>query len=856
MIFLQTNNFTEEISSPQNVSYELNNSLKNYFYIDDPAPYENILIAELGFNFRIQKCLTDNGYNNLADLLNASRKKLRSLKNFGRVSFKSLLETLSKFFDSRGEKVSVKTLQFTEEKLAAFKNPSAPAIEKFFSELPDEIKNKKVRFYLPACDLTESNSFTALPEDLTVANFPAHFADNPSKFDAEELKIFAAAMYFDVKAFTKKFFADLFKSKREFDMIILRAEKSTLVSIGKNFGVTRERIRQVELKSIKKFLNKQNAVKKIICFMYALTDGKSFITPNDLKNFLDEKDAEILQFFAVKTNFQCDDFYFDNEINSFVFHNKNALENDDLIKNLPDVMEETVFDETITNLAREKNCSAELIKTKLLKIYNHSGKFFHRDRLNLTFKCAYVLKENFPDGYKVGNKNFYSRFIQCFKKIFGKNSYITQRALDALIAKVGVLCSRGKYIHADFVHVPPEIIERIKNFIENSDRTAIFYKEIFGTLKNYFVGTQITNRYFLQGVIKLYNLPYTFRKDYITKADEIDMAKEFDNFVAERGEVTIKEIKENFRSLTDTNVNFLLLRCPEVIRAGNGKIIYSSRLNLQENDFEPIKNFLNQNCSKPLTSRALFNLFSEYFADFMARNEIQSHNKLFDVLRYMFPDDFNFSRPFISTIDLKNLNNKKVLLDFLKDIDEIKTKDLVALCEENQMYHSAKNYLIEILRPNFIRRDEFTLIRPESIGVTDEIIFAVAETIRAEIEKNGGWKAIHLFSGYDKLPQLKISWNSFLLEGVIMLAEDPPYRLRIPSASIKVSSAIFISEEFVAPDFESFLIKILVNEHAKNPFHSEAEIFDWLNMQGLCNKKLPMFLEHGKALEILGEQNA
>ena len=142
-------------------------------------------------------------------------------------------------------------------------------------------------------------------------------------------------------------------------------------------------------------------------------------------------------------------------------------------------------------------------------------------------------------------------------------------------------------------------------------------EEIFESLKEIFIDTQITNHYFLQGVIKFYKLPYILRKDYLKKSDETDMAEEFEKFVIEIGEVSTQEIK---------------------------------------------KNFLQKNCVAPINSRKLFDLFFEKFPEFMARNDIQNHNKLFDVLQYMFRDDFNFSRPYISMEDIKKISNKKILL--------------------------------------------------------------------------------------------------------------------------------------------------------------------------------------------------
>lgn len=889
LLNFQEQKSSEEILPPQNNFDGQEDSLQKYLKIDALSPYENVLISEMDFNARVQNCLSSNGYRTLAELLKSSQQELSSLRNFGKGSFDNLISTLKKFFTPQKKEILTKPLRLANEELDEFLRNAAlnhapqidliiSAFKKFsdlvtiksaFRNLPEEFRDKRVRSFFLACGLKKNNFFVDLPDDLTLSELPEYLSENNFDFDVDELKKFADELNFDVRVATKKMLTNLFENERGFEIVRRRAEGATLEQLGKKFGVTREGIRQIEAKLAIRFRHPKNGAKKIFYFIHALTDGKFFLTLDDAKNFLDDKDAEMIWFFVIKAlkdeenrgikKFNYDKesdteiFNYDKESNAFVFHHGAMLDEDMLIKNLPDIMEETSFEETIINLAREKNYPLDLIKIKVSKIYKRSGKFFHRVRLTPTFKCEYILKERFPNGYKISDETYYSRFIRYLQEIFDEKTPTNQRALGALISTIGVLCDRGKYIHPDFVHIPPEVMERVKNFIDNSERTAIYYKAIFESLKNIFVGTQVTNRYFLQGIIKFYKLPYTLCKDYLTKVSGVDMVSEFYNFVAKHPEFSLQEIKDNFISLTDASINFFLQHHPLVIRIGDGNFINTLCLDLREEDFEQIESFLRQNCSTPINSRILFDLFFERFADFMTRNEIQNHNKLFGILQYMFRDEFNFARPYISMEDIKNVSNKKILLRILEDVDEIEIEDLVGICEENGIHYVARTYLIDSLRPDFVRVDEFTLMRPESIGVTDEIISAVVESIQSAIGQNGGWQSAQTFEDYEWLPQLEISWNSFLLESVATLAEDVLYKIKVPSTSTNFSLAIFVAEEFAEDDYQSFLTKILIAEHNKEPFRTEKEIFDWLKMRGLCNKRLPKFLQEGRAFEILGE---
>ena len=884
LLNFQEQKSSEEILSSQNTFDEQEDSLQKYFKIDDLSPYENVLISELDFNTRVQRRLKFNGYKTLADILTVSQRNFCGLRNFGQGSFDNLISTLKKFFTTRKKELPAKTLRLANEELDEFLREAAlrhdpqidlivAAFEDFSSSwrknsflhnifnskikiLPVEIKNKKVSLFLCTYNFKHGEFFDELPDDLTLVDFPKWLAENALTFNEDELINFVDGLNVDLRDFAKKITSDLFKNEREFEIIRRRAQKETLEEIGKTFDITRERVRQMEKKTIERFYYRRSDAKKLFYFLHAVTDGKYILKLDDVKNFLNESDAEIIYFLAAKANLDNEIFSYDKEKKVFIFFDGDSGNDFDdlkLLENLPDFIDEETFTETIEFLACEKNCSPELIKTKLSSFYNRSGKIFHRGKLTVIFKFGYILKERFPNGYKIADETFYARFIRYLQEIFDEETLPTQHNVDATIGKIAVLCDRGKYIHPDFVNILPEIMERVKKFVDNSDRTAIFYKEIFESLKSLFANTQITNHYFLQGAMKFYKLPYTLRKDYLTKVDEMNMGKEFEQFVRDRGEVSAQEIKENFISFKDFNIAFLVGRCPEIIRIGDGILIHATHLDLHEEDFEPIKNFLRQNCSTPINSRVLFDLFFERFADFMTRNEIQNHNKLFGILQYMFRDEFNFSRPYIFTADIKEINNRKILLRILEGMEEIVIEDLIGICEENGINYVARNYLIDNLRPDFIRVDEFTLMRPESIGVTDEIISAVVENIQSAIERKGGWQAARTFEDYEWLPQLEISWNSFLLESVAILAEDALYKIKVPSTSTNFSLAIFVAEEFAEDDYQSFLKKILIAEHNKEPFRTEKEIFNWLKAQGLCNKKLPNFLQEGRAFEILGE---
>lgn len=160
------------------------------------------------------------------------------------------------------------------------------ALEKFvvitkFRYLPAQINDKKICPFIDAYNFNHENAIKNIPTDLTVAEF-AEYLTNDKKFDAEILRDFADWLNFDLNTIVEKLFGTIFYNERELDVISDRAANKTLGSIGKKFGLTRERVRQFESRVIQRFEKSYFTCRhNIFCCVYAMNDGKEIITFDD-----------------------------------------------------------------------------------------------------------------------------------------------------------------------------------------------------------------------------------------------------------------------------------------------------------------------------------------------------------------------------------------------------------------------------------------------------------------------------------------------------------------------------------------------------------------------------------------------
>ena len=88
-----------------------------------------------------------------------------------------------------------------------------------------------------------------------------------------------------------------------------------------------------------------------------------------------------------------------------------------------------------------------------------------------------------------------------------------------------------------------------------------------------------------------------------------------------------------------------------------------------------------------------------------------------------------------------------------------------------------------------------------------------------------------------------MEWNPFLLESVDTLAGDALPSLRVFSSAVDVPLTVFIGEQYAEEDMNSLTGRLLAARHRERPFVGQEDILHWMQEQGLCNVKLPDFLE-------------
>ena len=663
-------------------------------------------------------------------------------------------------------------------------------------------------------------------------------------------------------------------NERHFEMLYARAMGRTLEDIAQQNELTRERVRQIVSKVANVIIQGISGKYNLLAIISAYRGGDQILQKAEVLETIGAEYGQILWFCATQTKprprkkdkndpavshvsywLDSDLCHYDREhdtiivtINQFNYSESKARVDvanqkaHDFVAQLPDLIETSDLQQRLEEGASEQALPLELLTIIAEEVYCQAGAYAYRDRLTVVQMCDRVLKVRFPNGYKISADSELA--VRYLEELFGYSGRTTPRAVDSKIMELGVLVDRGKYVHPDYIDVDQGIVENVFAFIANSPKSALTYAELYEEFQDRFAGTIVSNRFALQGVMKLYGCPFSSHRDYVSKECGADVADEFNDFMESVGTATKAEILANFPGWKDHNIAFVLPRCPEVLSLDGGIYMHAGLLEIREEDRVSIKKYLDANIFEiPVSTRFLQDELMNLFPEFMIRNDIQRHSKLFAVLQYMFPKEFHFSKPYISKEHVGKITNKAVLLQHIGEMDAIDIDDLVDLARQNAVHFTGITAMLEKLQPELIRIDRTTLMRYESVGLSEEIYEDIVSTLNEAIAANGGCLAAAAINDFTWYPSLNVPWTPYLLEAVANLLGDEVCVIKMITTDNNIPHAIFVSDAYKDEDWNSLVLRLIKEEHAREPFTTKTEVLEWLQSKSVCNTKYPTFLD-------------
>lgn len=635
---------------------------------------------------------------------------------------------------------------------------------------------------------------------------------------------------------------DLFKRSRDTFIIKKRAEGLTLDTIGKELNITRERVRQLESKFF--YLFDKLIIKHNIPYLIlSQTESDYLITIDDINSFV-VNHSDVLTYCLKNNSYK--DIKWAQEINRFIVGECEWFDN--LIKyinkNIADLVPKESFNQNIEQLYDYCNHKIDrnLINTILNNHYTLQGEVYTKHKISKSQMYKEVLKY-YPDGICIYDKKTVDTFRKLVKDAFGDIDLSdNDRAIQARIADIAVLCGRGKYILPEYIYIDEGLLHKIYLYIVNNKRSSIMFMEIYNKFKTSLKAAKIDNHYFLQGILKYkYNNSFTFAKDYLIKNNktETNIKDEIEDFIRiQKSIVDKKTIKNQFSGITDSVILNATANNPHILQWGFGQYIHIEELHLSPQDRTRFKNYLDHYISSGAVSAA--RIFEEVYPkenQFFAKNQIENHHAFFSLLQHFFGGEYEFSSPYIAPLGAKNLTFMGLVREYISDYDRLSLSELKEYVDQLRSGNIVFSALLEEISDSFIRAGEDLLIRKDALPITPEVMEEIHQLLLTEMEGRGFIAAAKL-DNFLFYPPVGISWNPYLLVSLIKYFSNKMIILSI-SKDYRYLNEIIIESSLNIIDQDELIKYALEQESRRASFKNMQEVTDFLTEEKLIVKKIP-----------------
>ena len=600
------------------------------------------------------------------------------------------------------------------------------------------------------------------------------FAKNIEKF-VKEIGKYAHSKDEILKELKEKFNSII---KEEWAIVIQKRfdfetnKKRTLADIGSELNVTRERVRQIEKKTIYKLIECSDELNEIIyCFYKDINrENENFITIEEFIKYI--RDEQLARYLIIilgseEINIKYDENFAILYNSKEVSIDKIIIEAKEEIKDIFPVSEITTFNKVQKIIIRNE-----------YRLYQE--KIYVKKSFNISDIYMNEIKENFISGYDIGSDDDYNKLIGFIKEKYGDIEVSSKRAVQGMIDRGGLIqVDRGKYLAREFaVTLSEKMIDKINDYIIESS-PVVAYNMIYEKFKNELEKIGVGNRFYLKGLIDE-KLPEEFStgRDFInTNSENIFtlydvMPKIFREFEAD---FTMDDIKEKMPGLNDYNYENYIRAEEEngLIRMANKQYIYVDKLNITDEIKKELKEYVDSLFvvldSKLLTAQKIYASLAIKNKELLNKLHLTSRFgdfELYYLLKYLYKNDYYYSRPIISLEENFTTSAYVLAQEYVRRLDKFNYGDIkIYLYKMNLGIIYSYLVFMEDMSESYVQINKDSMLKKEKLNLTEEKLKEIHDFIEMVVKE----KELRTdnFDGYFMLPRIEKPWNKYLLVGII-----------------------------------------------------------------------------------------
>lgn len=545
---------------------------------------------------------------------------------------------------------------------------------------------------------------------------------------------------------------------------------STLEDVGLYFGVTRERVRQIEAKSIR-FFNapERKAVRsRIIAQMQMLCKFENFIVPIDFQTLELSKGELLFLEKCLEDISYCDDF----KVFFYIKASEGILRR--ALEDLPTYFTVNDLEFYIEYLLTETDnrFSSEEMEYLLKEKYKRYGDYFSTGKLKLGIVIPYLVSHYFPNGLDVyDERNIELLREKAIEHFDGFELSDSNRAITARIQSFCTPVGRGLWKYdIDKPLIGHALLDRIVLYLNAYNSPIVPISAIYQAFSEEMAELDITNKYHLQGQLKRV-LPPEFKvnRDYVYRENGESFYRVVEEYIKQsQTVVTKRDLLKQFPGITDIVIQ-QVAAATRVVNM-NGYFAHLDNLGISDEEIRVMKECIDS-CivdDSIYHSKAIYTAIKSKMSGLFARIGVSHYLQFFYLTRELLPTEYSYNRPFMAKRGVEIVSGEMQVLQKIQGKQEVSVSEVREFARE---VGTIIDRYIEFADRNndvLLIKDNETFINAEFLEL-DEALFANLDDIMLQFLGEAEYKPLTLFYDYWKLPKLKTKWTSWLLYSIINL---------------------------------------------------------------------------------------
>jgi stress response protein SCP2 len=623
-------------------------------------------------------------------------------------------------------------------------------------------------------------------------------------------------------------------------------QKWTLEETGQSLGVTRERIRQVEAKALKKIFNYLK-INQFSLIVKLLTDSKTMIPQNELLGLIGEDHAYFIEVLKDKNSI----FAYIDKLDVFCTDPEECQdfnEIDEVISDLPEQIFLNEFEQLLEEILEKvgiKEPTSEMVH-RVLESYGfiRYGVLYSRGKLSI----ADILEQLFRK-YILHPLRIDETSIELLKKLARKHfDYQLEgsvRSIDARLRDVNklILVDSNTYQWFESENFDQSIVTLVDSYLKERflEVNVINIDEVFKAFEEQLKAYEVTNKLHFYSIIKYFlDDEYSIGKGntlniYQNDKDKVEWKVTIVETIRNMGGTCSKDNLREILRVPMYRIDQAISTSDKLIPWGTNQLKLIEKIGLTTEEKEGLLALVNRSIKDGYTTVGILYkelMFDPSLAGLISKKGIDAKAKLAAVIKNLKPSlkgHINFlyeeGSHFTSFDD--------VVLDHFK---EGATRREIQDFAKEHVYGDfmAANLIGSLLDRELFVEVDFDMLYPaHAFNIPSETIQELISLIEQQMQGKE-YISLNQLKGYKrKLPAIEFRWNSFVMRSI--LVKHGFRQIHKMYRDYRYDKILLVKEDSKIKTFEELVYYVLKEEFEGN-MH-EVNVYNFLVEKGILREQ-------------------